>query len=344
VRIGMIGLGRIGHLHAANLTALARDPARPGGSVVEEVLLHSPEPGQADAVAAELGAPTRAVDTVDELMAQVDGVVVAAPTPYHPELIRRAVDAGIPTLCEKPAAMELDVLQALCDDVELAGVPVMIGFQRRYDHAYQRMAAAVHGGALGTVFTLRAVAHDRVPPPPEFVPTSGGVWRDLLVHEFDAMHWITGQRVTEVYASGSVFLDPVYERCGDADTAAVTLRFADGALGVVTGQRANGQGYDCRLEVHGERGSRSTGLDPRTPLASLERDGPNPAAPYQGFDERFAAAYRSEVEHFCRVVRGAAANLSPPRAGVHSAQIALACARSFAQHRPVTVDEAGNVS
>lgn len=338
MRIGMIGLGRIGRMHAGNLAALA------AGSGVEEILLYSPEPGQADEVAAEVGAAARVVDTADTLVAEVDGVVVSAPTPFHPELIRQAVEAGVPVLCEKPAAMDLDTLTALCADVELAGVPVMIGFQRRYDHAYQRLAAAVHGGALGTVFTLRATALDRVPPPVEFVPTSGGVWRDLLIHEFDAMHWITAQRVTEVYATGSVLVDPVYERCGDADTAAVTLRFSGGAIGVVTAQRRNGQGYDCRLEVHGERGALATGIDQRTPLQSLEPDGPRPTAPYQGFDERFGTAYRAEIEHFCRVVRGDAKNLSPPRAGVHSLEIALACERSFAEHRPVSVDEAGNIS
>ena len=331
MRIGVAGVGRIGGMHAANVAATEG---------VDEVLLYSEPAGQAVTAAAELGGRARAVGSLGELLAAADGVVIATPTPTHPELVRAAVAAGVPAMCEKPLAMDRATLVAVAREVE-GGVPVMVAFPRRYDPAHQELRRRVAAGEAGRVHHLRAAGHDRVPPPAAFVPTSGGIWRDLLIHDFDVMPWIAGERVVEVFATGSVLVDPVYAESGDADTAVAVLRFASGALGTVTGARENGHGYDFRLEVCGSRATFAAGVGPRTPIAGLEPGAVPPADPYQGFPDRYGHAYRAEVAHLLRLIRGEAENLSAPLDGLHALEIAEACEQSAARRRPIRIGADG---
>jgi myo-inositol 2-dehydrogenase / D-chiro-inositol 1-dehydrogenase len=331
--IGVVGVGRIGSMHARNLTETEG---------VDQVLLWS-QPGEALAkAAAELGGKARATDSLEALLEAADGVVVATPTPTHPDLVRACVAAGVPVMSEKPLAMERDTLAAVAKEVE-GGVPVMVAFPRRYDPAHQELRRRVAAGDVGRVHHLRAAGHDRVPPDPSFIPTSGGVWRDLLIHDFDAMPWVVGERVVEVYATGSVLVHPVYAESGDWDTAVCVLRFASGALGVVTGARENGQGYDFRLEVCGSEATLALGVDARTPVVSVEPDVEPPAETYQGFVDRYGHAYRAEVRHFVRLVAGDVDNLSPPMDGLHALEIAEACEQSVAKGRPVAVGPDGTL-
>jgi myo-inositol 2-dehydrogenase/D-chiro-inositol 1-dehydrogenase len=322
MRIAVVGLGRIGVMHARNVAELA------------ELVPVDADPARAAAVA-DLGGPVRS--SLDEILGEVDGVVIATPTPTHPVLILQAVRAGVPVLCEKPAALDLGVLTRLVRDLGRYDVPVMMGFQRRYDPAYQELRRRVAAGETGCVQLVRSTSNDRTPPHPSFVAASGGIWRDLLIHDFDALAWVVGERVTEVQAAGSVLVDRVYADHGDVDTATATLRFEGGALGVVTGARRNGQGYDCRLEVFGAEATLATGVDSHTPLVSLESGTSAPAAAHDGFMGRFAAAYRAEVAHFLNVIRGTADNLTPPQEGLHALEIALACERAVTERRPVRV-------
>jgi myo-inositol 2-dehydrogenase/D-chiro-inositol 1-dehydrogenase len=322
MRIGIVGLGRIGVMHARNVAERA------------ELVLVDDDPARAAAVA-DLGAQVRS--SLDEILAEVDGVVIATPTPTHPALILQAARAGVPVLCEKPAALDLCVLTRLVTDLKRCDVPVMMGFQRRYDPAYQELRRRVAAGRTGRVQLVRATSNDRTPPVPSFLPASGGIWRDLLIHDFDALAWVVGERVTEVHAAGTVLVDRVYADHGDADTAMATLRFEGGALGVVTGARRNGQGYDCRLEVFGAEATLATGVDARTPVVSLEPGVPAPTGAHETFMGRFAAAYRAEVTHFLDVIAGTADNLTPPEEGLHALEIALACERAVTERRPVRV-------
>jgi myo-inositol 2-dehydrogenase/D-chiro-inositol 1-dehydrogenase len=336
MRIGVLGLGRIGAMHARNASAVA-----------DEVLVYDAVPGRAASVlaAARPGggdAAVRVCDAVEPLLRAADAVVIATPTATHAELTLAAVRAGVPVLCEKPLAMELDRMRALIKELRPYDVPVMVGFQRRYDPAYAELRGRVAAGETGRVQVVRSASHDRLPPDPAYVPTSGGVWRDLLIHDFDAVSWIVGERVTEVYATGSVLVDGVYAACGDADTATATLRFEGGALGVVTGARRNGQGYDCRLEVFGADATLATGVDGWTPVVSMEPGEPGPDGTHDGFMDRFAGAYRAEMVHFAGLIRGKADNLTPPVAGLHALEIALACERSVSQRRPVSVPLRGD--
>ena len=191
MRIGLIGTGRIGALHAATLAGLPE---------VSSVVLTDADRDRAAEVAERSGAEL--ADGVDELLtAGLDGLVIATATSSHPELIRRGVAAGLPVFCEKPVAADvegtLDVIKTT------AGVPVQIGFQRRFDPGYQAARAAARSGSLGWLHTIRSTTLDPAPPPAGYIPGSGGIFRDCAVHDFDSIRWVTGREVTSVYATGA---------------------------------------------------------------------------------------------------------------------------------------------
>ncbi|MFC6091353.1 Gfo/Idh/MocA family oxidoreductase [Saccharothrix lopnurensis] len=328
MRIGVVGVGRIGTMHATNLTTLDE---------VDEVLLLDPLPGRAERVSAALPG-TRCVADLDTMLTLGDGVLIATPTSTHPALLRAAVAAGVPALCEKPIAAGLDEMLALVAEVEASGVEVLVGFQRRFDPAVAELHRRVRSGDVGDVYLVRALGNDARPPDPAYLPRSGGIFRDLLIHDLDAVPWLVGQPVDEVYASGSVLVDEAFAAADDVDNAVVVLRFAGGAHAVLAGGRHDPVGYDHRIEVLGSRDCLAVGLDPRTPLTSLEPDGPRsgPDA-YPGFPERFHRAYLTEVAVFARVVAGAAENPSPVRDSLVSLALAEACERSRRSGEPVRV-------
>src|SRR2546430_4213741 len=315
MRIGVAGVGRIGTMHATNLAAL--EP-------VERVLLFDPVPGRAEQAAAQLGAT--AVRQLDELLAASDGVLVATPTDTHPEVLRRCLAAKTPALCEKPVAGDLGELTALIEATEAAGVPVLVGFQRRFDPAIVELHRRIRAGELGTIYQVRTLGNDAEPPDFGYLPASGGIFADLLIHDLDAVPWLVGEPVTEVFASGSVLVHQAFADAGDVDNVVAVLRFAGGAHAVLVGGRHNPLGYDPRMEVLGSKDSLAVGLDRRTPLTSLEPGGPQVSNDaYPGFAERFRPAYRNEMAVFVEVIAGRAENPSPVRDSVVSLRLAQAC-------------------
>jgi myo-inositol 2-dehydrogenase/D-chiro-inositol 1-dehydrogenase len=331
MRIGVIGVGRIGTMHATNLAAL---------DAVDQVLLHDPVPGRAERVAALIGPRTAPLDSLDDLLAASDGVLIATPTTTHPELLRRCLAEGRPVLCEKPVAGDRGELAALAAEVEAAGVPVLVGFQRRFDPPVVELHRRIVAGELGRIYQVRALGNDAEPPDFGYLPASGGIFRDLLIHDLDAIPWLVGEPVVEVYASGSVLVDKAFADADDVDNAVAVLRFAGGAHAVLIGGRHNPLGYDHRIEVLGSRDSLAVGLDPRTPLTSLEPDGPVVAADaYPGFAERFHRAYVNEMAVFADVVAGHVDNPSPVRDSLISLRLAQACEVSRRSGSPVRLAE-----
>lgn len=319
MRIGVAGVGRIGTMHAANLTALPQ---------VDEVLLYDPVPGRAELAS---GPGTRAVPELDDLLKESDGVLVATPTDTHPALVRACLAAGTPVLCEKPIAADLAAMTELVDEIEAATVPVLVGFQRRFDPAMVELRRRITSGELGTVYHVRATGFDAQPPDFGYLPSSGGIFRDLLIHDLDAVPWLVGEPVVEVYASGSVLVDDAFARADDVDNAVVLLRFAGGAHAVLTAGRHDPLGYDHRIEVLGARDSVAVGLDARAPLNA---EGHN-RNPYSGFPERFQHAYRNEMLVFTEVLAGRAENPSPARDSLVSLRLAEACEQSRRTGQPV---------
>ncbi|WP_411104376.1 Gfo/Idh/MocA family oxidoreductase [Streptomyces sp. cmx-4-9] len=330
MRIGLIGTGRIGSFHAA---ALARRPD--AGSL----LLADADPVRAAHLADRLGAT--AAPSVEKVFTWgVDAVVVACATEGHAELVVRAVRGGLPVFCEKPVAPDLARTLAVLREVAALGGVLQLGFMRRFDAGYGRARELVRSGALGRLHTVRTMTSDAAPPAAAYLGSSGGLYRDCLVHDFDALRWVTGREVAEVYAAGADAGPAQFRAAGDIDTAAAVLTLDDGTLVASTGTRCNGAGYDVRMELAGERDQVSVGLDDRTPIASTEPHGPPAArAPWTGFLERFGPAYEAELAAFVRLVRGEGPNLCEGVEALAALRVAEACELSRRERRRVRLEE-----
>jgi myo-inositol 2-dehydrogenase / D-chiro-inositol 1-dehydrogenase len=328
--LGVIGLGRIGAFHADTLSGI---------DSVDGLVVTDERPELVAAVATKHGA--KAVDSVEALLnSGVDGVVVAAGTPAHASLTLAAVERGLPTFCEKPIASTAAESVRVADIIARSGVPVQVGYQRRFDAAFAAAKAAVDNGSLGWLHTVRSTTMDPAPPPFEYLTGSGGIFRDCSVHDFDVLRWITGQRAVEVYATGSVQGDPRFTDIGDVDTAAVIITFDGGALGVASAARYNGRGYDCRLEVHGSDDSVVAGWDDGAPVRNMDPHNDFPAGPaHRFFMDRFADAFRMELAGFVDVAAGRSSPACTVADAVEVAWIAEAATASLQRHMPVSIEE-----
>src|SRR2546428_10605987 len=233
----------------------------------------------------------------------VDAIVIAAATPAHAELLHMAAEASVPAFCEKPIALELEATDDVIRHVARAGIFVQIGFQRRFDPGYTAARDAYASGALGDVHAVRLAPPAPAPPPEAYVAASGGIWRDLAIHDFDIAAWVLGSPVTEDFADGKAN-GAVFERYGDVDAACAILRFEGGVLGAMTATRNDPRGYDVRMELFGLRDSIAVGWDERTPLRSVEPGVETPTKQgYRDFLDRFGPAYRAELEGFLYAVQ-----------------------------------------
>ncbi len=329
MKIGLIGTGRIGAFHAATLKTV------PG---VTDLVVADAESARAAALADTLGA--RAATSIAQMYAEgLDGVVITAATSAHAALIHQALDAGVPVFCEKPVALDVPGTVGVVERAQAGTVPVQIGFQRRFDAGYRAARTALRSGELGWLHTLRACTSDRTPPPAAYIPTSGGLFRDCSIHDFDILRWLTGREVISVYAQGANRGASFFADGDDVDTCAALLRFDDDTLATVTATRYNGAGHDVRLEVCGSEGARFVGLDDRAPLPSAEPQlsWRRAADPYATFMERFHAAYVTELGVFVEVAAGRAANPCPPAEALEALYVAEACERSRRTGEPVAV-------
>lgn len=329
MKIAVIGAGRIGVLHAQLLA---------GRPEVDELLVTDVDADRATQAASQTGG--RAMSGIEEAMDTADAVVIAASTNAHATLVRAAVDRAKPVFCEKPLAFDLPETRELVDHVERVGATVQVGFQRRFDPAYREARRLVESGEIGTLYLVRLIAHDHEPPPDSYIPVSGGLFRDSSIHDFDALRWLTGAEVEEVYAVGSVRRFEVFSRYDDVDTAVATLRMTDGSLAVLSQTRHDPRGYDIRMEAIGSRDSVAVGLGDRTPLRSLESDGPAfPGPVWETFLTRFETAYRQELIEFLGVARREVPSPCTARDGLEAMRISVAAGRSRAEHRPVRLVE-----
>lgn len=330
MRLGLIGLGRIGAFHATTLTGLDQ---------VDSLVVYDAAAPLVAQTVERLG--VEAADSPEALLrAGVDGVVVAAATTAHPELILAALEAGLPTFCEKPVASDPNASEEILRRTRSSGVEVQIGYPRRFDAAFAAARAAVADGSLGWLHTVRSTTLDPAPPPDGYVRASGGIFRDCSVHDFDAVRFVTGQEVVEVYATGSNQGAAIFAECDDVDTAATTLTLESGALAVVSNSRYNARGYDVRLEVHGSKDSVAAGLEERWPIRSTEPGVTFPGGtPHSFFMDRFADAFRAELGAFTEVVAGTRTSPCTVADAVEVGWIAEAADLSRRSHRPVRMDE-----
>lgn len=334
MRIGVAGVGRIGAFHARTLHDLPQ---------VDSLVLADAVPGAAEAVAATLG--VESVENVEALLSTgLDGFVIAAGTPAHAHLIRAGVEAGIPTFCEKPAAMNIEETIELVRLEESTDVPVHIGFQRRFDSGYRRAQQAVASGELGFIHTITSLTFDANPPHLDYIPTSGGIFRDCNIHDYDIVRFVTGHEVVRVFTVGSNKGDPFFTEAGDVDSGASMLMFDDGTTAFVASTRYHASGHDVRMEVHGSEGALGVGLDDTLALKSAQEGVTFPAGPpVRTFMERFQPAYVAELTAFTEVAAGRTPSPCTIRDGLEAARIADACQLSKDEGRPVDLSEIATI-
>lgn len=328
LEVGVIGLGRIGTHHVQTLLGLD------GLSVS----VTDADPQRVQQVAEALN--VRPVATPEELLdAGMDAVVIATSTPSHAPLLQLAAASAVAAFCEKPVALDLATLDRVREAVDRAGIVVQVGFQRRFDLGYRAARDAVATGGVGKILVMRAATHDPVPPAAEYIAASGGIFCDLHIHDFDAIRFVSGEEVTQVYADGAGLDAPWIGKLDDVDVAAAILHLSGGGLVIVSGTRRDPLGYDVRLEVFGTGDSIVVGQDARSPIRSVEPEAKPPAATYRDFWDRFEPAYRSELAAFVETVRTGApspCSLEEARAAL---AIALTAELSRAESRPVSIEE-----
>lgn len=296
IRIGIIGAGRIGRVHAANLARRI-----PGAEVVVVV---DPSEEAAKACAAELGVASWSTDVatvIDDPWAQA--LVIASPTDTHTRIIMEAAAAGKDLFCEKPIDLALDRVDAALAAVARAGVKLQIGFNRRFDPSFARARLVVASGGIGDPHLLRITSRDPQPPPAEYLAVSGGLFADMTIHDFDMARWILGDEPVEIMAAGAILVDPAIGRLGDIDTAVVTIRMSRGTLVTIDNSRRSVYGYDVRLEAFGSGGSVRVDNVVPTSVVHTTAGGATGDTPPHWFIERFAEAYLAEMHEFVRCLQ-----------------------------------------
>jgi myo-inositol 2-dehydrogenase / D-chiro-inositol 1-dehydrogenase len=330
LRIGIIGVGRIGRMHAELVAHQI-----PGAALGAVYDAHEP---LARDVAAELGVP--ALPTVEEIFhGDLDAVAICSSSDTHVDLLIAAARAGKAVFCEKPVSLELGELDRALGAIEAAGIPFQIGFNRRFDPAHALVRDAVVSGAVGEPHLVRISSRDPAPPPLEYVKTSGGLFLDMMIHDFDMARYVTGSEVVEVFARGAVRVEPSFAEVGDIDTALVTLVHEDGCLTAIDNSRRAVYGYDQRVEVFGSGGMAVSENPPAHTGAVLTAEGQQrPALPYF-FLERYLPSYVREWQAFVDAV---ATGKTPPASTADARAplvIGLAALRSLDESRPVQIQE-----
>ena len=324
LKIAVIGAGRIGQIHARNIAA------HPGARLAG---ITDPVPEAAAALAAACAAP---VLGLDEAFA-ADAVLVCSPTPTHADYIERAARAGRAVFCEKPVDLSAARVRACLAVVAAAGTALMVGFNRRFDPHFAALKARLDAGEIGALELLTIISRDPSPPPPSYVAASGGLFRDMMIHDLDMARFLLGEEPVEVFAAASCLVDPGIGEAGDVDTAVVTLRTASGRLCQISNSRRATYGYDQRIEAHGAGGLLRAGNMTATTIERADAGGftSDPALPF--FLERYARAYRAELDSFITAVTTGRAPMPDGADGLRALELADAAALSARTRQPVSL-------
>ncbi len=296
IRLGLLGCGRIGQVHARAVGGL-RD-----AQIAALSDAHRPA---AEALAKEAGAEIRDTNAI-VTASDIDALVICTPTDTHADLIEAGARAGKPIFCEKPIDLDVARVEACLETVESAGVPLMIGFQRRFDPQFRALKAALAAGEIGKIEQIAITSRDPAPPPAEYITRSGGIFRDCTIHDFDMARFLLGAPLRRLTATSAALVDPEIGRLGDADTATTLIEAESGAQIVITNSRRATYGYDQRVEVLGETGMLQVGNfhEPRPIRAAA--DGVTQPPLLNFFMDRYAAAYAAEMAAFVDVVASGA--------------------------------------
>lgn len=327
LNIAILGCGRIGQVHARSLRAMAD---------VRLVAVSDAMPAAAQALAASTGAEVRETDAILSAP-DIDAVVIGTPTDTHFDQIRSAAKNGKAIFCEKPIDMSVDNIRRLIEVVEAAAVPFLAGFNRRFDPNFAALRKRLRDGAIGPVELLSITSRDPAPPPISYIKSSGGLFRDMMIHDFDMARFLMGEEFTHLHAVGSALVDPAIGAAGDVDTAAVILNTASGRICQISNSRRAAYGYDQRIEVHGASGMlrADNQLETTVEIATDQGFRRDPAQHF--FLERYATAYLAEMRAFVDAVT----NGTPPDPGLYDGlraqMLADAAATSLATGAPMAL-------
>jgi myo-inositol 2-dehydrogenase/D-chiro-inositol 1-dehydrogenase len=322
-KIALLGAGRIGKIHAAN--ALARAEL-----TLADVV--DPIAANAAAVASATGATPATLDTA-LADPEVAGVIVASSTDAHLDHCLAAHAAGKAIFCEKP--IDLDLARARAAAGRLAGARLFLGFNRRFDPNFRALKMQLDGGAVGALETLQITSNDPAPPPVEYVKVSGGLFKDMAIHDFDMARWLLGETPAEVFAWGGALVDPAIGAAGDIDTARILLKTSSGRLCVIANSRRSGFGYDQRIEAYGSAGMVRADNVTESTVQVWGEDGARADRFQNFFLDRYKAAYRAEMAHFADILAGRAAPSVGFEDGVAALALAEAAGQSLKIGRPV---------
>ena len=325
MKVGLLGAGRIAAIHASAISANAKS---------ELAAVSDFYPEAAQKLAGAYGSTPR---TTDEIIADpaIDAVLIATPTDTHSDLIEAATSAGKAVLCEKPVDLSLDRARACQDAVANTGQPVMIGFNRRFDRNFGALKAALDAGEIGKPEMLSITSFDPAPPPIDYVKVSGGLYRDMMIHDFDMANFMMGEAPVSISAAGSSIVDPGIGAAGDVDTAIVTLTYADGRLGVIRNSRRAAHGYDQRLELLGSDGMLQVNNMLESAVVKSSADGVTGAKPTYFFLERYMPAFATEWAAFVDAIESGADVPVSLADGVRALAMAEAATRSSQTGMPV---------
>lgn len=332
LRIGIIGAGRIGRVHAQSIANYV-----PGAEVaaISDVFVKA-----AEDIAKELSIPKVCADYHEILNdPSIDAVLICSPTNTHCDISMEAAAAGKHIFCEKPVDLDPEKIKKCKETVEKAGVKMMTGFNRRFDHNHRRVYELRDSGALGDMRMVRISSRDPEPPSIDYIKISGGLFLDMTIHDFDLARFMAQSEVEEVYAIAGVLVDPAIGEAGDIDTGIISLRFKNGVLGVIDNCRQSAYGYDQYVEVFGSKGSAASGNDCPTNVVTRNVDGVTTDKPYFFFLERYMAAYSEEMKQFIDCIQNDKPVPTNVDDGLQSVLIALAANKSLAEHRPVKLSE-----
>jgi myo-inositol 2-dehydrogenase/D-chiro-inositol 1-dehydrogenase len=327
LRFGVLGAGRIGKVHARTIAASGK---------ARVAYLADALPKAAADLAVEVGAKVASVDEIITAK-DVDAVLIATPTPFHAEQIEAASNAGKPVLCEKPVSLSVERIEHCLKTVEKNKTTLMIGFNRRFDTSFASLQKRVRDGVIGDVELATIISRDPAPPPAEYVKSSGGLFRDMMIHDLDLARFLVGEEFVVVNALGASLVDRKIGEAGDCDTAAVQMQTASGKIAVITNSRRATYGYDQRIEVHGSKGMLRAGNIHNTTVEVATAEGFHGDPILHFFTERYGQAYASEVLTFIDAVTNGKSVAPSGHDGLQAQKLADAATQSWQTGKPVKV-------
>lgn len=332
LKVGIIGAGRIGSLHAKSICYNVPTAKVIG---ITDVFAEN-----AKKVADELGIQKVYAD-YKEMLAdpEIEAVLICSSTDTHADIAIEAAAAGKHIFCEKPVDLTPAKVEAVIDAVAKAGVKLQVGFNRRFDHNFANIRSMVNDGKIGDVHIVKITSRDPAPPSAQYAAVSGGMFIDMTIHDFDMACFMAGSPVTEVYANATCLVDPAIGEAGDVDTAVISLKFANGAIGVIDNSRRAAYGYDQRVEVFGSNGAAMASNDTPTNVVYMGEDGVVADKPLYFFLERYMQSFRDEMLQFVDSVLEDKPVPATGVDGLNAILIALAAKKSVAEGRPVLISE-----